>query len=71
MKKNKPKAKSKSSSSNFEIELITEEKGKRYLLHVTPKSTESPGIAVIQVITDSPVEIQSSEQAFAMVHRPE
>ncbi len=61
----------KSSSTNFTIELVTVEKGKRYTLNVTPKDTSSPGIGVIQVMTDSPVEIQSREQVFAMVHRPE
>ena len=61
----------KSSSSNFTIDLVTVEKGKHYTLKITPKSTDTPGIGVIQVFTDSPIEIQNSEQVFAMVQRPE
>ena len=60
----------KTTSPHFTIDLVTVEKGKRYTLNVTPKDTKSPGIGVIQVFTDSNVELQNREQVFAMVHRP-
>ena len=60
----------KSTSPNFTIEMVAIEKGKHYTLSVIPKDTSSPGIGVIQILTDSEVEIQSREQVFAMVHRP-
>ena len=59
-----------STSKDFEIELKTVEEGRHYQLQVTPKSTEIPGIAVIQIDTDSKIKGQKSSQAFAMVHRP-
>ncbi|MGB0292798.1 MAG: DUF1573 domain-containing protein [Luteolibacter sp.] len=60
----------KSTSPNFTIEMAVIEKGKHYTLSVVPKDTSSPGIGVIQILTDSDIEIQSREQVFAMVHRP-
>ena len=59
-----------STNVNFQLELEPIENGKRYLIWVTPKSTERPGIAVIEVNTDSPVKNQKTQQVFAMVQRP-
>lgn len=61
----------KSSSPNFEIKLVTIEEGKRYAIMVNPKNTDTPGITVVQVITDSTVKNQSRQQVFAMVQRPQ
>ena len=60
--------KTSSTNSNFELEVV--EKGKQYIVWVTPKSTERPGIGVVAVETDSPVKNQKTEQVFAMVQKP-
>ena len=59
-----------SSSPDFEVSHETVEKGRRYQILVTPKNTETPGISVIKIETDSKVEGERNKQAFAMVHRP-
>lgn len=56
-----------SSSENFTIELKTLEAGRRYDLIVTPKTTETPGMAVFRIQTDSKNERFRTQQAFAVI----
>lgn len=60
---------SKSSNPAFNCELKTVEKGSKYELVVTPTSMDSPGIGVIRIETDSKIEKQKTQQAFAVVRK--
>ncbi len=59
------------SRPDFTHELKTIEDGKRYELIVKPVKTEAPGIAIFKVVTDSAIERQKTQQAFAVVKRPD
>lgn len=58
-------------SPSFRTELKTVEAGKLYEVLVTPVSTETPGIGVVQIETDCEVEKQRRQQAFIMIQREE
>jgi hypothetical protein len=60
----------KSSSSSFSFDLKEVEKGRKYDLHVTPLSIETPGMAVVRIETDCKVTRHRIQQAFAVVARP-
>lgn len=58
-----------SSSPDFEAKLVTIEDGKKYQVEVTPKSTDSPGLAILRIETDFDVEKHRIQQSFASVSR--
>ncbi len=60
----------KSSNPAFSCELKSVEEGKKYELIVTPTIKDTPGIAIIRIETDSKVEKQKIQQAFAVVRKP-
>lgn len=60
-----------STSQDFDLELITHEKGTRYEVVVTPKETGRSGMALIRIETDCSINKQKIHQAFAMVIKPE
>jgi hypothetical protein len=51
----------------FTFQLTTLEEGKRYEITATPKSTASPELAVISVITDCKIERQATQRIFTVV----
>lgn len=55
---------------SFKTELKTIDKGREYELLVTPKSMDGPDLGVIRIETDSQVEKQKTQQAFAVVRKP-
>ena len=57
------------SNYNFQIELTTVEEGKKYQLKVTPKSTETQGIGVVNIATDCTVARQATQRAFTVIRR--
>ena len=59
-----------SSSGDFQHELKTLEEGKSYELAVTPKATDTPGLAVVRIETDCAIEKHRIQQAFAVVRKP-
>ncbi|MEO5916147.1 MAG: DUF1573 domain-containing protein [Luteolibacter sp.] len=54
----------------FTCELKTIEKGSKYDLLVTPTSTEVPDLGIIRIETDSKIEKQKTQQAFAVIRKP-
>lgn len=54
----------------FDIKVETVEEGKKYKLLVTPTSTDTPAISVIQLETDCSIERHSGQRAFCMIRRP-
>ncbi len=60
----------KCSNPAFSCELKTVVEGKKYELLVTPVVKETPGIAIIRIETDSKIEKQKIQQAFAVVRKP-
>ncbi len=58
------------SKDSFKTELKTVEKGREYELSVTPKSVDGPDLSVIRIETDSRVDKQKTQQAFAVVRKP-
>lgn len=60
----------RSSSELFDVELVTEEAGRSYKLVILPKRTESPGIAAIQIQTDSDIESLRMHTVFGVVRNP-
>lgn len=59
-----------SSSEAFQLSLATIREGSEYELTVTPKSTNTQGLAVIRLETDCKVEKQRMQQVFAIVRKP-
>ncbi len=55
------------SSESFAVELITLEKGKHYQIKVKPLENKSPGLGIIRIDTDAPVEKLRSQQGFAVM----
>ena len=58
-----------SSSESFACELKTVEAGKKYDLVVTPKTIDTPGMAVIRIETDCAISKHRFQQAFAVVRK--
>ena len=58
------------SDPNFSLELVTVEEGKTYEIKITPKNTETSGLAIIRIETDADVKKQRAQQAFAGIYRP-
>lgn len=59
-----------SSTDSFTLELKTIEAGRKYEVIVTPKSTETPGIAIFRVETDCKVESQRMQSAYGVIRNP-
>ena len=59
-----------SSSENFAVELKTLEAGRNYELVVTPKRSDTPGIAAIRIETDSEIDSMRIHTAFGVVRNP-
>ena len=57
-------------SDAFDIEVKTVEDGKKYEMVVTPKTTETPSLGVIQITTDCPIPRHATQRAFALVRQP-
>lgn len=57
-------------SKAFETELKTIEEGKSYELVVTPMEISTPGLAIMRIETDCPIEKHRVQQAFAVVRKP-
>ncbi len=55
------------SNGDFETVLKTVKDGKHYQVQVTPKSTKSPGLVIVRIVTDVDVEKQKIQQGFAVV----
>jgi Protein of unknown function (DUF1573) len=55
---------------SFTCELKTIEKGAKYDLVVTPKTTDVPDLGIIRIETDSRIAKQKTQQAFAVVRKP-
>ena len=55
---------------SFKTELKTLAKGSEYELVITPESVENPDLSVIRIETDSRVDKQKTQQAFAVVRKP-
>ncbi|MEO5916148.1 MAG: DUF1573 domain-containing protein [Luteolibacter sp.] len=55
---------------SFTCELKTIEKGSKYDLLVTPKTTDVQDVAIIRIETDSRIAKQKTFQAFAAVRKP-
>ncbi len=60
-----------SSNPNFLLELKTLKAGSRYELVITPKTTDSPGIAAFRIETDSKIEAHRMQSAFGVVRMPQ
>lgn len=60
-----------SASQDFNLELITHQKGSRYEVVVTPKDVSKSGMALIRIETDCTVSKQKVHQAYVMVLKPE
>ena len=58
-----------SSSPAFKTELKTLEKGKVYEVIVTPAATDTPGLAILRIETDSASPKLRLQQAFAVVRK--
>lgn len=52
----------------YEVEIV--EPGRRYKVHVTPTSTEKPGLGVLSFLTDCDIEKHRRRQAFVVVRKP-
>lgn len=59
-----------SSSEAFRHELKTIEEGKSYEVIVTPTEIGSPGLGIIRIETDCPLERHRLQQAFAVIRKP-
>lgn len=60
----------KSSSESFHCEIKTVVAGKEYEVVVTPKATDSPGMAVIRIETDCEIAKHRTQQAFGVIRKP-
>lgn len=60
----------KSSSEAFKPELKTLEEGKSYEVIVTPLDIKAPGLAVLRIETDCDIAKHRTQQAFAVVRKP-
>ena len=56
-----------SSSEIFDAKLITIEDGKKYEVEVTPKTTATPGLAVLRITTDLKISKHKIQQSFAVI----
>jgi len=59
-----------SSSPAFKPVLKTIEEGKRYELVVTPAKTDTPGLGILRIETDSESPKHRLQQAFAVIRKP-
>lgn len=59
-----------SSSPNFSAELKEIEEGKHYELVVTPGDMSTPGLGIMRIETDSPLEKFRTQQAFVVISKP-
>jgi hypothetical protein len=55
------------SNENFSAKTVTVEEGKHYKVEVTPRSTATGGMGIIRIETDTDVEKQRIQQAFAVI----
>jgi len=58
------------SNHNFTLELKTVEAGRSYELMVTPKATDTPGIAIFRIETNCETESQRVQTAFGVIRNP-
>jgi hypothetical protein len=58
------------SSENFNLEVNTLEDGVSYEIIVTPKSTDTPGIGVLRIETDSENERFKTQTVFTIIRNP-
>jgi len=55
------------SNDNFQTELVTLEKGKKYSIRITPANTDEAGLSIIRIKTDADVKKQRIQQGFAVI----
>jgi hypothetical protein len=58
------------SNESFSAKIVTVAEGKHYKIEVTPHGTASAGLCIVRIETDTDVEKQRIQQAFAVISAP-